>query len=277
MVAPHTRGKHQIKKILQRFPNANMVWRTIKKNENPFYEYDFSRWSPVIFYRLFAGQIFPDVKKLLYLDSDTLILNDLSELYNTDISKYTIGAVPDMAPHEDLNNPNGIYVADFAKKHLKNGPYFNSGVLLINTKEQTKNIELLKNIKAELKYPDQDILNIALQGKIKPLDLKYNIAPGLFIPKHFPKPQAIDAIKTPFILHFYAAKPYHYNHVPRDAYSAFYKTTTEIGMHPDDFLNHEIKYIQHKNKNLNKASKIIPPFRVHNNKITLFGITMAKP
>ena len=277
MVAPHTHGQRQIKKIFQRFPNARLVWRTIKKHENPFFEYDFSRWSPVIFYRLFAGQIFPEVDKLLYLDSDTLICDDLTELYNTDISKYTMGAVQDMAPRKDPNNKNGIYVANFAKKHLKNGPYFNSGVLLINTKEQTKNIDLLKNIKVKLTYPDQDILNVALQGKIKPLDLKYNMVPGLPIPIHFTEQQSIDATKNPVIHHFYAAKPYHYQHVPRDAYSAFYKATTEIGMHPDDFLNHEIKHLQRRNKQLNKPSKILSPLRVYNNKITFFGITIARP
>ncbi|MBQ8256194.1 MAG: glycosyltransferase family 8 protein [Alphaproteobacteria bacterium] len=277
MVAPHTRGKRQIQKIIQRFPNTNLVWRAIKKQENPFRNHDFSRWSPVIFYRLFAGKIFPNINKLLYLDSDTLIYDDVSELYNTDISKHTLAAVPDMAPREDPNNPNGKYVSNFAKEHLKNGTYFNSGVLLINTKKQTESIALLTQTKVKLKYPDQDILNVALQTQIKPLDLKYNTAPGApYIPKHFSKKQATDATKHPIIHHFYVAKPYHYQYIPRDTYSAFYKAATAIGMHPDDFLKHEVKHLRRRNKAANQPSKTLSPLRVHNDKITFFGITIIR-
>lgn len=138
MVAPYTHGRRNILKIVNNFKNARLVWRPIHKHDNPFIRYDFSRWSPVIFYRLFAHRIFPHLDKILYLDSDTLIFNDLTELYNTDISGFTMGAVRDMAPTEDLNNKNGKYVHDFANKYLKNGPYFNSGVLLINLKNMAK-------------------------------------------------------------------------------------------------------------------------------------------
>ena len=64
-----------------------------------------------------------------------MILGDLAELYNTDITQYASGAVIDMAPVMDVKNPNGQYVRNFSENYLKNGPYFNSGVLLINTKK----------------------------------------------------------------------------------------------------------------------------------------------
>ena len=185
MVAPRTRGRRHIMKIIRAFDGAGLVWRTVRKSQNPFRRCDFSRWSPVIFYRLFAGRIFPNVEKILYIDSDTLIRGDLSELFQTDIKNYAMGAIQDMAPREDPNNKNGKYVSEFAKKYLENGPYFNSGVLLINCKKMAKNHELFQNHHVIQKYPDQDLLNVALKGQIKPLHPKYNYAPGVNIPNHF--------------------------------------------------------------------------------------------
>lgn len=274
MVAPHTAGRRQIiKKIIKHFPNVRLVWRPIKKSENPYKSYDFSRWSPVIFYRLFASQIFPNVDKMLYLDSDTLVCADLTELFNTDISNYAMGAVRDMAPTEDPINPNGVYAKEFSEKYLNRGPYFNSGVLLLNMKNMAKSQQLLTNVKATLKYPDQNILNVGLLGQIHQLDLKYNLVPGLSIPKTFPPEQATAAKTAPAILHFYAAKPYYYTWVPREAYSIFYKTSTALGMYPEDFIALEQKYLRRRAR---KASKIIAPLRVHNDRITLFGITLTR-
>ena len=130
--------KRKIQKVIDKFPHAKIIWRTIRYNENPFRKHDFSRWSPVIFYRLFACDIFPELNKILYLDSDTIICSDLTELYNTNISDYAMGAVRDMAPIYDKNHPNGRYVYDFAHKYLNDDPYYNSGVLLINAKNMRK-------------------------------------------------------------------------------------------------------------------------------------------
>lgn len=271
MVPPHTHGRKKIENISKSFPGrGTFIWRTIKKSENPFQTYYFSRWSPVIFYRLFAHKIFPEIDKLLYLDSDTMILDDLSILYNTDISQYAAGAVIDMAPVMDTQNPNGQYVRFFSEKYLKNGPYFNSGVLLLNTKNMTKNEMLLKNTKVKLKYPDQDILNAALAGKIKPLELKYNLAPGIKIPKTFPKYQADDAKSAPAILHFYSGKPYNYETTPREIYALFYNTAIQIGMRPDDFIKQEKQHKRHHNHTDTKTN--IPFLRIRKDKITLFGI-----
>ena len=102
MVAPGTKGRKKIQQIIDKHENgAGLTWREIKESENPFQSYEYSRWSPVIFYRCFAHRVFKDIDKLLYLDSDTLICRDLSGLFNTDIEDYVLGAVRDMAPVND--------------------------------------------------------------------------------------------------------------------------------------------------------------------------------
>ncbi len=134
------------------------------------------------------------------------------------------------------------------------------------------NETLLKNAKVNLRYPDQDLLNVALINEIKSLHPQYNYVPGLQIPKHFNKNQATTAKSHPKILHFYAAKPYLYPYVPRETYSLFYKTATEIDIHPDNLMKHELKYIK---KKLNKTFRI-GPFKIYDTKIILFGITIIK-
>ena len=268
MVAPHTNGKRQIQKMISGFSRAGLVWRVIKKSENPFQSYDYSRWSPVIFYRLIACSIFPNIDKLLYLDSDTLVCGDLSELFNTNISNYALGAVRDMAPTEDADNPNGKYVREFAENHLQNDAYFNSGILLINLKNMATNQQLLLDVKVPLKYPDQDILNVGLYKQIKPLALKYNFAPGVKISKNFTGRDR-NADQDYKILHFYTAKPYYYQYVPHDMYTMFYKHCTALNFYPDEFVADEQKHFC-KQKQSTRTN--IPFLRIQNNTIRLFGI-----
>lgn len=130
--------------------------------------------------RLFASEILPEeIDKLIYLDSDTLILSDLKDLYDIELDKYYAGLVVNQ---EQNLYPKTLY--DF-----KNG-YYNSGVMLINLKKwrQENLSKIFKNFYIDnvnlftykkdktnvFRLVDQDLVNIVLDGKIKPLDLKWN-------------------------------------------------------------------------------------------------------
>lgn len=243
MVAPHTRGKRFIRKIIRKH-GGKLIWKQIRRRTNPFRHHDFNRWSPVIFYRLFAHRIFPNLDKILYLDSDTLVQKDLSELYRTDLSGYAIGAVRDMAPTDDTSSLAGKYVSEFKQKHLKHDLYINSGVLLINIKEIKNHEHDLLTTKIKLKYPDQDIINAALDGKILELPLKYNFVPSRPKPAKFSECEYTNAIQNPHIYHFYAVKPYYYHLVSRHDYSLFARAAIQIGMYPDQFQTQEERYIK---------------------------------
>lgn len=266
MVAPHTRGRRTIKKIVTTH-GGHLVWHVVKRRESPYRTYDYSRWSPVIFYRLFAHRAFPNLDKILYIDSDTLVRDDLSTLYNTNISKYAMGAVRDMAPVEIPNDPNGIYVREFQEKYLKNKLYVNSGVLLLNLPKMHENETNLLKVKIPLTYPDQDILNVGLDGKILELPLKYNFVPEA-IKQNLNKTEYEEAEKHPVIWHFYAAKPYMYEYAKPDSYSTFYKTATPLGFYPEDFIKNDIKRIQKRRHKTN-----IPYLRIDKRgHLRLFGV-----
>ncbi len=267
MVAPRTRGRRKIESIVREF-GGDVVWRVVRATENPFQSYNYSRWSPVIFYRLIAHRVFPNLDKILYLDSDTIVNDDLTELYNTDVSDFAMGAVRDMAPIHNDKNENGVYVRDFAKEYLDDGPYFNSGVLLINLDKMRECGDAALQVDVPLKYPDQDIINVAFRNKIRMLPLRYNFAPGVMLDPMYPRDEGDAALANPAIMHFYAAKPYIYEYVPRAAYSAFYKNATALGFYPEDFIALEVK---HHKQNRESTRTVIPFVRLRQRGLYLFG------
>lgn len=249
MVAPHTGGHRKIRDILKAHPNCRLIWRIIHRRENPFRSHNFRYWSPVIFYRLFSQQIFPHLDKILYLDSDTVVQTDLCKLYNTDISQYACAGVHDVAPEHIEKNPSGKKLREFKKKYLKHDIYINSGVLLLNLEYLRNNMDELLSVDITLGYPDQDLLNVAWDGKILELPWWYNCVPmtpryprlsvdkngNAVTEENIPK-EMID------IVHFYAMKPYYYNRVHLHVYTLFFQYATAIGIYPEEFIKTDKKY-----------------------------------
>ena len=111
--------------------------------------------------------------KVLYLDIDTLVLNKLDDLWNTDMTDYAIMAWP-----EDRVDDLVMDWCQPPRKKMQYSKYINSGVVLFNLKFirehhiDDKWFSILKTIKLPL--PDQDAINLACDGYIKYLDTIYN-------------------------------------------------------------------------------------------------------
>lgn len=151
------------------------------------------------YYRLLAPYII-DCDRLLYLDCDLLVLDDLRSLFDMDLGDNVIAAAKDRSEY---------YIKKYYFRNIQS--YFNSGVLLINTKkwqeenilEKAKNfLEKEKNIR-KIKYADQDILNHLLESKWKQLDKSFNYQLDIY-----QKGGNINGIK---VLHYVGKiKPWHY-------------------------------------------------------------------
>ncbi|MDR0741425.1 MAG: hypothetical protein LBF28_01480, partial [Rickettsiales bacterium] len=100
-----TAGRRKIESLVRR-TNCRLIWKELKNKENPFRNFDHRLWSPVIFYRLFAHRIFPNLQTVLYLDCDTMINHDLTELFNTEFQGFAVAAVEDLA---DEKNPINLF------------------------------------------------------------------------------------------------------------------------------------------------------------------------
>ena len=107
-------------KICFYFPEKDLLNNfSIKKSGN--------RISIATYYRCLLSRILPvNIDKILYMDCDIVVLNDISEFWNTDITQYAIGCI------EDIGSDEEEYYSrlQYDKKYY----YFNSGVLLINLK-----------------------------------------------------------------------------------------------------------------------------------------------
>lgn len=128
-------------------------------------------WSIEIYFRLFSPYKLPDVDKILYLDGDTIVNGDLTELFlMDDFDKYALAAVAN-----DEQNSHKCRLCMDAQD-----TYVNSGVMLMNLEkmrgmflEEEITVSLL-NLKEKLLFPDQDFINIIFKDNIKLLDIKYN-------------------------------------------------------------------------------------------------------
>ncbi len=126
----------------------------------------------IAFARLFLHKYLPnDLEKVLYLDCDIIINQNIKELYETDLKENTLGVIIDPF----IENIQYKKTINFKKDKL----YFNSGVLLINFKKwQQKNFTdfflFFTKKFPNSQYLDQDILNVLFQNEVQFLDMRYN-------------------------------------------------------------------------------------------------------
>lgn len=127
------------------------------------------------YYRLCLPMMLEKFDKCIYLDSDIIVKDDLTELYNYDMDGYYIGGVIAEGIQKDK-----IYQRSLCKRIglPDTKTYVNAGVLVFNLDLLRKD-DMMK-VWIELtnrNFPtqDQDIINLSCWGKIKLLPLKYNI------------------------------------------------------------------------------------------------------
>lgn len=164
----------QNKKILSEI--ANKYSRSIAIIEVPKIDIPNSlvsaRWPLSAFTRLYSGQLLPDsLDRVLYLDCDTIISGDISQLDDIDISRKVVYGVKDCV--------GSLYKKNIGIKG--NDVYINAGVLLFNLKK-LREIDIngivdeyMAEYERTINYADQDILNGIFRGKIGILNPKYNM------------------------------------------------------------------------------------------------------
>jgi lipopolysaccharide biosynthesis glycosyltransferase len=133
----------------------------------------FAQYSAAIFTRLLIPGLLQGVTdKVLYLDADILCLGSIAELTSMDLNANVVAVVSDNG-EETVRN-------QCAKLNLREKRYFNSGVLYINIANwiaQDITAHAMRTIlqsEKEFLYPDQDALNIVLDGRARFIDDKWN-------------------------------------------------------------------------------------------------------
>lgn len=138
--------------------------------------------SKAAYFRLDIANILPEnVEKVIYIDVDLLVLQDIAELWNFNLNGKPIAAVPDygiMASKRLMKQKN--QVLGLPMDNL----YFNSGVVIMDLqqwREQNYAQQVIKlAAEGNLPHHDQDALNKVFMNKWEALPLKWNVIPPVF-------------------------------------------------------------------------------------------------
>ena len=166
-------------------------------------------FSLSIFFRIFIPDCFKEYDKALYIDSDTVIVDDISKLYNIDLKDKYIGGCRETSciGMDDITNyfTNGVGV-DYQE-------YINSGMLLFDMKTLREKKFADKFLYLFNKYnfgnidPDQSYINAILKDKKLLIADRWNAT--------ISKDNKI--VENPGIIHFNLfKKPWHYDNVCKE-------------------------------------------------------------
>lgn len=161
-------------------------------------------YSKTTYYRLFIAEMFPEYGKAIYIDSDTVVQGDISQLFRTDIGEAYVGAC-----HEQVMIQTEEYGA-YVEKVLGISRYsfFNAGILLINCRQfreyhMLDRFAQLLNTYNFVVTQDEDYLNVLCKDHVYWLDQRWNTE----IFGEIPYP-----IEEAFVLHYImTSKPWHYS------------------------------------------------------------------
>lgn len=164
-----------------------------------------SRHGKSTLLRLFLPEMLPALDKILYLDGDIVVTDNLQELFNTPLDAYYVAAARDSATAYGLAYQTGLGIAD---THW----YFNAGVTLLNL-QALRDIGLPERVADfatryydHIKAPDQDALNYVCQhGKTRYIHPRYNMNYSLekdIARKIWGADQIKEACARPAIIHY---------------------------------------------------------------------------
>ncbi len=210
------------------FPNCRFNFldmSAITKQEN-LDQYTFHVWPKETFYRLYAPRLFPKHGKMLYLDTDMIVLGDIGELYDTDISSYYAAVVPGMydcpsiAQRRHSSRHPGMTVTEYFQNYLgkKTSRAFNAGMVLFNfdlMRRDGKDMQLIPFLlnKPKLDLLDQCVLNAVLEEKLLFVNRRWNVCRNMkWNIRDFPtdmQHELEDAFAHPGVFHYTTAlKPW---------------------------------------------------------------------
>jgi lipopolysaccharide biosynthesis glycosyltransferase len=158
--------------------DANIVWLDIPLEKFKDFTITHSYLTAAIYARLMVQWVIPaDIDKVLYLDSDLVVLDDLGELWDTDMQGKTVLAAQDRIGY--IGASDGL--ANYRELGIPGAnKYFNSGVLLIDLKKwraldrSAQAFRYLNDHRAIIKMEDQEALNAILFDDWCELEFRWN-------------------------------------------------------------------------------------------------------
>lgn len=188
------------------------------------------------------------IDKILYLDADLVVVDDLAPLWNTNIDSVALAAVAD---------PFGIFRRD-ALGMPGWATYINAGVLLINLKRWREDdiprrlADYIRRQGRALEFHDQDAINAVLFADTMLLDARWNLqarAIQLGRRRRGPWAELRKAAQSPGVIHyasrrkpwmFAAAMPkkgLYWRYLKRTAWRGASPSGRRLSAYPESLLN----------------------------------------
>lgn len=171
-----------------------------------------TKFSDEIYYRVLVPALMPSYEKVVFLDADLVVLDDIANILDYDYSESLVGAVRD---YEGIANCYGnnyertkYRISELGIKNFDN--YFLSAVLVMNVakmKEQFQNKDLLGlAVSKDWKQFDQDLFNYLCQDAVKIIDATWNFVEDIYgtyqsLPKKL-FDEYLKSEKNPKIIHY---------------------------------------------------------------------------
>lgn len=196
-------NKYVLKNIISKYDFVDLNFYSIDCSVlNGLYT---GKWSIETWFRILIPDILPfEIKKVLYLDADTVILGNVTELYHINMENYSIAGALD-----DQSYDRKLYKRLNYNYELS---YICCGVLLINLEFWRKNnikqkiIDYAINHRHSLILPDQDSINFVCSHTKKIIPLKYNLLQNYYNYKNFFRNHCHEELKaalnSPVIIHY---------------------------------------------------------------------------
>lgn len=130
---------------------------------------------------LLAGDLLPEVDRVLALDADIIVKKELAPLFSMPLDGALLAGVKDFDFIGRYNSQGGEYQEEYVHRLNLREPYsyVQGGVLLLDLEQMRKMFPrgaLFKEFcQEEFKYDEQDFLNWKFEGKKKAIDARWNV------------------------------------------------------------------------------------------------------
>ena len=168
--------------------------------------------------RLLLHRVLPQKDRIIYADVDVLFQDSLKEIWETNLSHELLAGVKGANNFKSTWQVCKNYSYANELEGLE-GKYINAGILLMNLKairEWNPDELWVQMSQKNYHYQDQDILNITCRGRIKFLDIRYNVQAHLekrdfkdYVNESlYDSGQCDNAWRHPAVLHYTGQKPW---------------------------------------------------------------------
>jgi len=153
-----------------------------------------------IYFRLNLPSLLTNIDKVIYLDGDILVTDDIQKVWDINLEDFSLAAMCIKCLNNNFQQLVGHYT-------------FNSGFIVMNLKHIrdtngiTRLLEIANRCKDNFNLPDQEILNLTFRDEKYHLPVRWNLTKGALERqdinyKTIPEEELIEAIRNPAVIHF---------------------------------------------------------------------------